>query len=623
MKYRSDIDGLRALAVLPVVFFHVGLSSFSGGYIGVDVFFVISGFLITSIIIHKVDAGEFSFSDFYERRARRILPALFFYFVLASILAIVVYPPHMLKDFGQSLVANAFFLSNIFFYIETDYFNDFSETAPLLHTWSLSVEEQYYLIVPWLLVILIKYAPKFCFLVIFFLAFASLAYSEYMLSFDKPYSFYFLTTRFWELGVGSLLAFAMRRDLFAVVPDRLAGFLSVIGVTAILVASFLFHSQMRFPGLSALIPVLGAAAVIAFSRPSTLCFKLLSLRPIVGVGLISYSLYLSHHIFFSITRVSSFNFDEPLVLVAVMTISFIMAIFSWRYVEGPVRRVKMPSGYLFLACFLGLMFFALLGYVIHHTDGLKKLKFLLLNDKDLKIVLDYPSIFKEREAIWQDILKYQDTPFDNGTSKRKVLILGDSKSEDFFVATQFSDFENDEFRRMRLDDLCMSDTVSSLEPDCQDELDGVLSSSLYKNSEAVVLSATWQYVSNKDVVKFVEKLSRDNKIIYLVSTANFNDVSSLSYVIAKKSMSVREERKFIFSNIRWDWRRQYQMLKTELHKTQNDVLFLDKINVFCNIKVRTCRLRDGAEWYIYDSGHLTVRGASEFSQRMKRMGWFK
>ena len=169
MFYRKEIDGLRALAVLPVIFFHAGFSHFAGGYVGVDIFFVISGYLITSIILSDLSESRFSLSNFYERRARRILPPLYAVMFISSIFVFLNYSPYEAKDFYQSLVAATLFLSNYFFYIETDYFNDFSESAPLLHTWSLAVEEQYYLLFPVLLIFLSRFKKLITIICVVFL----------------------------------------------------------------------------------------------------------------------------------------------------------------------------------------------------------------------------------------------------------------------------------------------------------------------------------------------------------------------------------------------------------------------------------------------------------------------
>ena len=206
MKYRAEIDGLRALAVIPVILYHADFDIFQGGFVGVDIFFVISGYLITSIIIRDIENNHFSLINFYERRARRILPSLFFIVFLTVIFSCLYLPPHALKDVGQSVFSVSLFISNIFFYFETDYFANTAKMAPLLHTWSLGVEEQFYILFPILLLFIKKLKKLFQIFLIFFLLICSLYISESLLKNDQEYSFFIVISRFWELAIGSLLA---------------------------------------------------------------------------------------------------------------------------------------------------------------------------------------------------------------------------------------------------------------------------------------------------------------------------------------------------------------------------------------------------------------------------------
>ena len=208
MKYRAEIDGLRALAVLPVILFHAGFEWFSGGFIGVDVFFVISGYLITTIIISEIADGNFSLINFYERRARRILPALVFTVLLTILMAPFILLPGQIKDLGQTLVSISTFLSNYFFYLELDYFNEFSSKNPLLHTWSLAVEEQFYIFFPILLILIFSKGQKAILTSLISIFMLSVFSANSLSSYDASLSFYSLHTRAWELMVGALVAYA-------------------------------------------------------------------------------------------------------------------------------------------------------------------------------------------------------------------------------------------------------------------------------------------------------------------------------------------------------------------------------------------------------------------------------
>lgn len=617
MNYRPDIDGLRAVAVLPVVLFHAGVSGFSGGYVGVDVFFVISGYLITSIITGEVKANRFSIANFYERRSKRILPALAFYLFLAAILAVAIYPPHMIKEFGQSLFANSFFASNIFFYIKTDYFNDFSETALLLHTWSLSVEEQYYLVIPILLSFLLKLSLRWCLFVIGGLCFASLLYSQHLMGSDAVFSFYMLPSRFWELGVGSMLA------LISVKGERKSDMLAFFGLLLIAIAIFFYDSQTTFPGVTAILPVLGSVFVIAFSHAEGRVYKLLSFRPLVKIGLLSYSWYLSHHIIFAALRVSEWGFDNSYVVFGGVIASFLLAWFSWRFVEGPFRKNRSKRLYIFIVSFIVLFAFACVGYFLHKKDGLRDYKFSRMDKGMADLVIDFPEVLARRKVVWNEVLKNAEEPFDNLKGKNKILIVGDSKSEDFYVSTSLNQYSYNQFRRQRVDDSCMSASYELGGSVCEEERLSLFEGDLYKEADAVVLAATWQYATNSGVLELVGKMLSDNKKVYVLSTGNFNDVSSLSYVIANKNMSEDEEKNFLYSNIRWDWRRQYIALRESIVESGYEVDFLEKLDAFCDLPSEACSLRDNVDWYIYDSGHVTRHGGEVFGKRMMELGWFQ
>lgn len=206
IKYRREIDGLRAVAVLPVLMFHAGFSTFQGGYVGVDIFFVISGYLITSILLDHLDNGTFTLVGFYERRARRILPALFFVMLCSLPFAWFLLLPKAFIDFGQSIAAVSIFSSNVLFWAESGYFEAASELKPLLHTWSLGVEEQYYLVFPLFLMVVWRYARKHLLRVLILLAILSLAIAQWGVFYKPEAAFFLLPMRGWELAIGAIVA---------------------------------------------------------------------------------------------------------------------------------------------------------------------------------------------------------------------------------------------------------------------------------------------------------------------------------------------------------------------------------------------------------------------------------
>ena len=368
MLYRKEIDGLRALAVIPVILFHGGLEWFSGGYVGVDIFFVISGYLITSIILKEKEAGTFSIAGFYERRARRILPALFFIIFICIPFAWFWLLPHELKDFGKSIVAVTLFASNILFWRESDYFAPDAELIPLLHTWSLAVEEQFYVIFPLIMIFFWAFGRRRLISIISLIALFSLALTEWGWRHFPEANFYLIPTRAWELMIGALVAFYLYQKKQLQGNIRHLG--SLIGIGLIVLAIFFLDKTLPFPSLYALAPTIGTALIILFATPDTLVYKLLSQRIFVGIGLISYSAYLWHQPIFVFARIR--GMDEPnigLVLLLSM-FAIVLAYFSWRFIELPFRdRSRFTRKQIFSASLIASLTFIGIGSALVISDG--------------------------------------------------------------------------------------------------------------------------------------------------------------------------------------------------------------------------------------------------------------
>lgn len=341
MKYRAEIDGLRALAVLPVILFHAGFSTFAGGFVGVDVFFVISGFLITSIIYEEISQDRFSIISFYERRARRLLPALFLVCLVSIPFAWAWMLPDALAGFFESLLATNLFASNIYFWLSDDYFGIAAEHMPLLHTWSLAVEEQFYLFFPIFLLLLKRAGWSWTLVLIVMLSAFSLSVAQWASSAYPSANFYLLPTRIWELGFGAALSLWSRNHQIQSAPARSFG--AYLGLGLILYAILAFDRQTPFPSVWALMPVTGTILILACTDSENLVGRMLSLRPLVFIGLISYSAYLWHQPLFAFARIRMFDSPSASLMLLLAVASLMLAYCSWRWVEVPFRRKQFAG----------------------------------------------------------------------------------------------------------------------------------------------------------------------------------------------------------------------------------------------------------------------------------------
>ncbi|MFW5328902.1 acyltransferase family protein [Hydrogenophaga sp. ZJX-1] len=370
MEYRREVDGLRALAVLPVILFHAGFEVFSGGFVGVDVFFVISGYLITTIILSELEQGNFSIINFYERRARRILPALFLVMLVCLPFAWLFLLPSEMKGFAESLVAVPLFVSNILFWRESGYFDAAAELKPLLHIWSLSVEEQYYVIFPLFLILTWRLGKRSILVFLAIFALASLGAAHWGSKLNPAAAFYLLPTRVWELLIGAFVAFHLSAKIRTNPSPTAQEIGSVAGLGLLLYSVLVFDKSTPFPSLYTLVPTVGTALIILYASQFTFVGRMLGMKVFVGVGLISYSAYLWHQPLFAFARHRGLTeFDRGAFLVLV-SLSLLLAGASWHLVERPFRSKKLVSrNKIFLLGITGILFFVSFGLLGHYKDG--------------------------------------------------------------------------------------------------------------------------------------------------------------------------------------------------------------------------------------------------------------
>jgi peptidoglycan/LPS O-acetylase OafA/YrhL len=446
LRYRADIDGLRAVAVLIVLAFHAELKRVPGGFVGVDVFFVISGYLISSIVFSEIAASRFSVIGFYERRVRRIFPALFGMLAVSSVFAAIYLLPGELVDYAKSLLAATASISNLYFWQHSGYF-DSTASQPLIHTWSLAVEEQFYVFFPLFLVLVRRFFPERLRVSVIALFFISLVASVVVVSQNQETAFYVPYTRAWELLLGTILSLGM----FPRLREGWLRNLATLTGLGLITFSAIFYTQYTvFPGLSALVPCVGSALIIGAgeSGPS-LVGALLSWRPVVFIGLISYSLYLWHWPVIVLRRmgllvgvgalashryaalVSSRRFD----ILLEVSLSFLLAVLSWRFIERPFRSgpLRLAGRSLFalagtiLLIFMGLSSWAVFagGFRGRFPAGALQIA-SSLNRKDEASATRLGSCFITSDYHFE---KYNsDVCLSQDRDKKNYLLLGDSHS---------------------------------------------------------------------------------------------------------------------------------------------------------------------------------------------------
>lgn len=371
--YRADIDGLRGLAIISVVAFHLRLTPFHGGFIGVDIFFVISGYLIGSLVYRDIAGTKFSIAHFYERRAKRILPALFFVLVFSYIAAFALLSPSELRGFCAEAVATVSSSANFYYWLRSDYFSSGAEFKPLLMTWSLGIEEQFYLVFPLALLLLYRYAKRGLYRWIVLVTALSFVCSIVWVHVNPSAAFYLLPTRAWELGLGVIIAIYEAQHEWSItnVKSRSANALGWVGLTMIGASAFLYNGRVSFPGAAATLPTLGTACLI-MAPGSFVNRRLLSSRPMVFVGLVSYSWYLWHWPLLSFATIVSGGVPSVWISVSIAVVSLAVAVLSYHLIEKPFRRSVSPTTPLLARYAALVVLFAampIIGYVERGFPG--------------------------------------------------------------------------------------------------------------------------------------------------------------------------------------------------------------------------------------------------------------
>jgi len=506
MKYRKEIDGLRALAVLPVILAHAGVEILRGGFVGVDIFFVISGYLITTIILDELEKNDFTIVKFYERRARRILPALFLVMLTTTIAGNFLLMPDEYKNLGQSLVSTSLFSNNILLAITSGYWDLASEFKPLLHTWSLGVEEQYYIFTPIFLMIAWKLSRKAIPLVICITFLVSFLYAAWLVNKSPDWAFYSLLTRAWELAAGGIATIILRSNPSIANNNILSNVFSSIGFTAILLSIVTFNEKTPIPSYPLLLPVLGALLIVIFCHQNTFVHKVLSHKWMVFTGLISYSLYLWHQPFFAFLRAYKVEKPSETELLLLIPIIYIIAFLTWKYIEAPFRKRDLVNRkMIFGFSIAGSMAFIIYGVYLNHNYGAPN-RFgdpsFVQKDMDKRM-------YNERAFV------YKNEKFSN-QGKVKLLIIGNSFARDFVnITTETFDTTNHEIvYRTELKQCILNH-------------DDDLSKRLYSNADIIVFASG---VAKEGCLgEDLRYAKENNKLIFYVGTKYFG--YNLNWVI--------------------------------------------------------------------------------------------
>ncbi len=606
MKYRPDIDGLRAVAVLPVVFYHTGFSWFRGGFVGVDVFFVISGYLITHILLDEIREDRFSLAGFYERRVRRIFPALFTVMFCTSLAAGRIMLPRAFEEFGQSMVAATLFVANIFFWTESGYFAPAAESRPLLHTWSLSVEEQFYLLFPLVLVFIFRRFQGRWQTLLLPAALVSLLLNLWATRFFPNAAFFLTPMRGWELLLGAFLALGA----FPGLNNRPAREIcAAAGLGLILWAVVRFTAQDPFPGWRALLPCLGAALFIhAGTRGKTLAGRLLSCRLPVFIGLISYSLYLWHwplHVFSVAIHGSDFSRGRSL---AVVGLSILLAVLSWRFVEQPFRKkgAVLERRKLLQAAGVLMAVFVLTGYIFKWTDGLPS-RFggsLVRLDCDLA-TYNLSTCFLKEDQPWTDWAG--ERCLVTSGHERTLLLWGDSFAAHYVpgIASLAPKLPFNVLQYTAGGCAPAFGYDPAYRPRCREFADQVTGLITRYRVDTVILAAAW-------------KMALDNGLKYEQVARTVSRLRSLGCRVVIVGQSPRFARSVqdIYNRAQiLGHPRDRAEVAVDLEEINHRLAaivgpenFVDPSRIFCSGS--RCRFRDQEGFYFWDDGHMTRKGSS-------------
>jgi peptidoglycan/LPS O-acetylase OafA/YrhL len=629
LNYRPEIDGLRAIAVLSVILYHaqitiLNINPFKGGFIGVDIFFVISGYLITSIILKElISTGTFSFKYFYERRIRRILPALLLVILVSAPIAWMYLVPVSFVSYAQSVLYSLGFSSNLYFdFISLKYQAEDSLLIPLLHTWSLSVEEQYYILFPFFLLVIFKYFRKHI-IFILVIGFLISLFASHWGSINRPnFTFYSLPTRGWELLAGSILAYFESKLGSRSSNQKLNLILPVIGLILIFYSIFFFHDEMLHPSLYTLPSIIGVCLIIWFSKKNELITNILSSKLFVKVGLLSYSLYLWHYPIFAFARTHEYNNEDSVNKLFLALIILFLSIVSYNFVERPARNKKNKFKPIFLSIISVYLILILTSILIINNNGYKS-RFHKFLDKEF---------YSEEHTSFE--VNYNYNNFDD---RKNIFIIGNSYTEDLLEVFNFNEELRKKFyfylpsAKKRQKDETNNYSINCVEKFLQEKITNcnlhnftTHMNTQYDLSNFIIFTMRGNnsYLDKK-MNRISEYLKKDNKkFIVLLDDINGADildkfVYKFKKIPTKTELNSLEER-FYISSINFQ-KENLKAIKVEFKK--NRINFVTRSDIYCNHKSKKCPLltSDNEKIFADDYNHLTKKGAELFSKNILKL----
>ena len=634
-NYRPEIDGLRCLAVISVVLYHAqivifGYQPFKGGFIGVDIFFVISGYLITSIILREIiEKGNFSFKNFYERRARRILPALLFVMLVSLPFSWIYLYPIDLVNFSKSILYSLGFTSNFYFnYSGLEYGSPEGLLKPFLHTWSLSVEEQYYLLFPVILFIIVRYCKKYLFYFLLITFVVSLVIADWgSKNYPSP-TFYFLHSRIWELICGSLIAYFEIKKNHRNQNKILSQVLPILGFSLIVCSILFFNNKTLHPSFYTLMPVTGVALILWYTDKNDIISKIFSYKLFVQIGLISYSLYLWHYPIFSFAKNLEFLFDTNSGKLILIVISFTLSVLTYYFIEQPARKNKSIKK-VFSLMFLCMCIILIYVVTTIFFDGfLKRVKVKNYQPKHTFMYLTQDD--KVCFGRTKNLCNF-------GTYEKKIILLGDSHmaslAYDLYNKTKskysFIPITSQAYFHLRNVNLVNKHNkkISKAYQNFRNRNDAILKES--KNNIIIIGGVHSLYFYNKRIEgralhwnnQFVdeETLNSDPAIIEkafinLIKDLSVNNDVILLYPIPEVGVNLQKKK---FENMV----RVFNYTYSDFLRQNSEVInFFDKINIpnvhkiyphkaFCNEITNLCSTHNKDNFFFFDGYHPSLEGA--------------